>query len=320
MGAVLLSELQMKVESRSYVDAMHGILAHGGWTFMAKPMLSGMSVTGFRFTVNRRLAADSSTVYNWMAENFLAADFLGITSSQQAGYSFDATFPLYQKRAVSVIKRSIDLGMGAVFWKDGFVIATGYDDEKSGLYYSDGSNDEHQIVSYADFGINASPYWYYQVYESRIELDELAVYKESCIQAIYKWETHDPMLPESQYACGRSAYDAIIHALRTGDYDKAGARQVFKDYAAFKRDVQLYADTLQCIWPQLSTAAACYTRLSQLFAEIVELTDSAEETANEAELIRLVMAAGQTEEQAIQSIKSFMRETIDNRYNDIALR
>jgi hypothetical protein len=225
MVAALLANLHMKIESKSYIDAMHGILAYNGWSTFSKPMLSGMTATGFRFSVNRRLTAESSTAYNWLAENFLAADFLGIMSSQHAGYYFDATFPLYQKHAVSVIKESIDRGMGAVFWKDRFVIAVGYDDKEQAIYYSDGLNDEHQTLSYASFGINASPYWYYQVFGHRIDLDESAIYKESLMQAIYKWETHDPMLPGSQYACGRSAYDTIIKALQTGDYDREGARE-----------------------------------------------------------------------------------------------
>ncbi len=325
MTAALLTNLRMKIESQSYIDAMHGILSHKGWTALSKPMLSGMTVTGFRFSVNRRLTAESSTAYNWMAENFLAADFLGITSSQQAGYSFDATFPLYQKHAVSVIKESIDRGMGAVFWKDRFVIAVGYDDEQQALYYSDGLNDEHQMLSYADFGINASPYWYYQVFEDRIELDESAIYKESFMQAAYKWEMHDLMLPETQYACGRSAYDAIIHALRTGDYDREGARKVFNCYAASKRDIWLYVEKLQRISPQILTVAAYYARLTQLFGQIVEITGTFDankivKTRYTSDLIQLFMDAQQTEEKAIQSIKSFMRETIDNRYNDIALR
>jgi hypothetical protein len=315
----------MKIESKSYIDAMHGILSHKGWATHSKPMLSGMTVTGFRFTVNHRLTADSSTAYNWIAENFLAADFLGITSSQQAGFSFDATFPLYQMHAVSVIKESIDRGMGAVFWKDRFVIAAGYDDKEQAIYYSDGSNDEHQTLSYANFGINVSPYWYYQVFEDRIDLDESSIYKESFMQAIYKWETHDPMLPENQYACGRSAYDTIIKALQTGDYDREGAREVFNCYAASKRDIRLYVETLQRIWPRISTAVDYYTRLAQLFGQIVEITSKLGdykmvETRYTTDLIQLFMDAQQTEEKAIRSIKSFMRETIDNRYNDIALR
>jgi hypothetical protein len=312
---VLLANLHMKIESRSYIDAMHGILSHKGWVTPSKPMLSGMTVTGFRFTVHRRLTAESSTAYNWMAENFLAADFLGITSSQQAGYFFDATFPLYQKHAVSDIKESINRGMGAVFWKDRFVIAAGYDDDQEVIYYSDGSADEHQTLSYADFGINVSPYWYYQVFEDRIDLDEFAIYKESLMQAIYKWETHDPMLPETHYACGRSAYDAIINALQSGEYDWEGAREVFRCYAASKLDIRQYFEKLQRIWPQISTVADYYARLAQIFGQIVML-----ETRNATDLIQLFMDAQQMEEKAIKSIKSFMRETIDNRFNDIALR
>lgn len=325
MGSALLENLQMKIESHSYIDAMHAILLHKGWTSLSKPMLTGMTVTGFRLTVNRQLTIESSTAYNWIAENFLAADFLGITSSQHTGYSFDATFPLYQKYSLSVIKESIDRGMGAIIWKDSFVIAVGYDDEQQVIYYSDGLSDEHQQMSYASFGVNASPYWYYQVFEERIELDESAIYKESLMQAIYKWEIHDPMLPEAGYGCGRGAYDAIVHAFQTGEYDREGARAVFNCYAAAKRDIRQYIETLQRIWPQLSKAAEYYNKLAQLFGEIVDITDkftayTVVEKREVVTLIQLITEAQQTEENAIQSIKLFMRETVDNRFDDIALR
>ncbi|QYR23215.1 hypothetical protein KZ483_10000 [Paenibacillus sp. sptzw28] len=303
----------MTNESESYIDAMHGILSHKGWTDRSKPVLSGMTVSGFRFTVNRRLTAESPTAYNWIAENFLAADFLGITSSQQAGYQFDATFPLYRKQAVSDIKKSIDRGIGAVFWKDKFVIAAGYDDNLEVLYYTDGLSDEYLRLCYTDFGTNVSPYWYYQILEDKIELDELEIYKESLIQAVYKWEQHDLMLPEADYACGRAAYDAIIQALKTGDYDPENAAGVFRCYAAAKRDIALYTAFLQTFWPQINIAAAHYGRLAQIFGHLVE-------SKTPSEQIDLFVEAQRTETNAVQSIKALMRETIENRFNDISLR
>ncbi|MDF2714532.1 MAG: hypothetical protein K0R28_1457, partial [Paenibacillus sp.] len=77
MGLNVLSGLKMTIEARSYTDALHGILSHKGWSSWPKPMLSGVTATAFRFVVNRRLTPESPTAYNWMAENFLAADFIG---------------------------------------------------------------------------------------------------------------------------------------------------------------------------------------------------------------------------------------------------
>lgn len=325
MGNVVLHDLRMTIDSRSYIDAMHAILSHQGWISCSKSMLSGMTVTGFRFAVNRRLTAESPTAYNWIAENFLAADFLGIASAQHAGYSFDATFPLYRQHAISIIKESIDCGVGAVFWKDRFVVAAGYDDERQILYYSDGYNKKHQMLSYTDFGNNRSPYWYYQVLKDRIQLDEAEIYKESFLQAIYKWEAHDRMLPEAEYACGRLAYDAIVQAFLTGDYDRNGAWETLWCYAAAKRDIALYTGTLQRIWPESGAVGESYTKLAQIFGHIIEeteLSDSYQTLSSRQvrKLVDLFTEAKLTEEQAIQSIKMLLRETIGNRFNDIALR
>ena len=43
--------------------------------------------------------AESISAYNWMAENFVEADFMGVTTGQHGGFSFEPTFPLYQKQA-----------------------------------------------------------------------------------------------------------------------------------------------------------------------------------------------------------------------------
>ncbi|TMV49977.1 hypothetical protein FE783_10410 [Paenibacillus mesophilus] len=314
MGQHMLSGLKMTIEAHSYIDALHGILSHKGWTFWPKPMLSGLTAAAFRFVVNRRLTPESPTAYNWIAENFLAADFIGITSSQQAGFSFDATFPLYREDAISVIKRSLDRSTGAVLWKDGFVIVTGYNDDSGVLYYSDGSGDDCKTMSYAEFGLNKSPYWYYQVFEDRIELDEWEMIKESLLQAVYKWESHDFMLPETDYACGRQAYDAFIHALRTGDYDRTGAWEVLRCYAASKRQIGLYAEMIRDRTVESGGIADQYAVVARLFQSMLDTGGQADR------LVSLLVEAQDAEEKVIQSIKRLLRETIDNRYGDVSLR
>lgn len=203
---VRLDNLRLCKQAGAYVDALHAVATGAGWIGLSKPELSGMTVAGFRFAVNRRLTAESATAYNWMAENFLAADFIGLTSSQQAGFTFHPTFPLYRKHALAAIRGSITRGIGAIFWHDGFAVATGYDEAKGLLYYSGGEEKDDRAASdrtiaCEDFGSGADPYWYYQTLHGRIALDEAAVRRESLIQAVYKWETHDSILPREQYAC-----------------------------------------------------------------------------------------------------------------------
>ncbi|WP_127534293.1 hypothetical protein [Paenibacillus kobensis] len=302
---------------RSYVDAMHTILTKAGWMDCTRPMLSGMTVNGFRFSVNRRLSEESPTAYNWHAEHFLAADFIGVTCSSSMGFNFVPTFPLYRKQAILDIKASIDRGIGAIIWHEGFVVAETYDDQdgEGALLYSDGFSEQLQRLSYAAFGGGPSPYWYYQVMESRISMDDAAVIKESFLQAIFKWETHDLTLPEQDYACGRAAYEAIINALESGDYDREGAKVTFDYYEEAKRDISVYMREAEL--PHLATgaAAACYEQVAELFSHIIgtDIEDS-------ERLCQLFREALQAEEQAIKQLRLLVREEADNRFHDIGLR
>ncbi|MDR9852605.1 hypothetical protein RJP21_03185 [Paenibacillus sp. VCA1] len=322
MGKKILKNLGMTIESRSYVDAMHAVLTHAGWTTYSKAVLSGVTVTGFRFAVHRRLTAESPTAYNWMAENFLAADFVGVTASSSAGFSFHPTFPLYRDAAIGQIKASLDRGVGAVFWKDGFAIAAGYDDEDGILYYDDGGGLGLQRLPYDEFGQNESPYWYYQVFEGTVELDPLEIYKESLMQAAYKWETPDRVLPEADYACGFAAYDAIKQALSDGAYDPVQAAGVFESYAAAKRDVSEYMEMLSRLWPQLEPAADGYRSVADAFQKVMGAMDGDHNKMKRKEqsLVLLFDEAQQAEHGAIGQIKTFMQERIRNRFDHIGLR
>ncbi len=313
---VILADLKMTVESESYIDAMFAVLHHKGWINGSKAMLAGMTSSAFRFTVNRRLTEESSTAYNWVAENFLAADFLGIGSSQNAGFSFDATLPLYREEAVCQIKKSIDNGIGAVIWRNQFVVAVGYDDAQHSLILSNGS-DELEYLPYNSFGSPISPYWYYQIFGNRIALDHMEICRESLMQAVYRWETHDPLLPGTEYACGRAAYAAITAALQSGNYDRKGWWTTLRSYAAAKRDIRCYFSVLETYWPSLRAASVQYDCVAEAFEEMERLAfnDSLTEP-----MISELRNAAQAEEKAIEEIKAFMRETLDIRKGDIALR
>lgn len=314
----------MHKESFSYIDAMYAVLKHKEWIQCSKAVLAGMTVSAFRFTVDRRLTSESTSAYNWMAENFLAADFIGVTSSQSAGFSFDATFPLYQKEAILSIKQSIDRNTGAIIWKDAFVIICGYDDERELFYFSDGIGEQLQTMTYESLGRNISPYWYVQVLEGRIEIDPVEIYKESYVQAVFKWESHDLMLPKADYACGRDAYDAMIQAIETGNYDREGAWEVLTCYAAAKQNIANYSSKLQNIWNGSSAVAEQYAKVAEAFQHIKEdiHSEAGKRITDEQakKILPYLIQAKHAEERAIEAIKMLQRETIGNRFQDISLR
>jgi hypothetical protein len=323
-----LHGIQMKAESRPYLDAMHAVLTHAGWTTLSKPMLAGMTVNGFRMTVHRRLTAESATAYNWHAEHFLAADFIGILVSSKAEFTFRRTFPLYRKQAIADIRTSIDRGAAAICWHNGqFVVIVGYAQAEDGsftgrLYYVDGWSDEVRSFDYMDFGIgedreNPSPYWYYQIFEGCIPMDEAAVMKESFLQAIFKWEIHDGTLPEADYACGEAVYDAIVHALSSGHYDRAGANETFICMAAAKRDLAVYMTEAARRWPAAGEAASHYVRVAERFDSIAAVGVESDQAD---ELCKLFREAQQAETQAIEALRLLVRETLDNRFHDVGLR
>jgi len=319
---ILLDNIRLRIGSRSYIDALHAILAYKGWTSYPKPMLAGLTAFGFRFTVRRDLHVDSPTAYNWVAEHFVAADFVGITTSQQAGFTFSATFPLYRDKAVRAIKASLMNGTPAIMWKDGFVVAIGFDDKEELLYYCDGSDARPKVLPYARFG--CSRYWYYQLIEHYIELDERAVIKESFIQAVNKWEVHEALLAESDYACGARAYDTAIEAFQSGRYDQDGAWEIIACYIAAKRDIRLYTQTVARLWPESRAVAESYFALGQLLdamSDIVGASDGRRIQPEQArKLMPLLREAKRLEAAAIGRIRELMHETIANRFNDIGLR
>ncbi|WFR64510.1 hypothetical protein P9222_10450 [Paenibacillus amylolyticus] len=309
----------------SYTDAMYRILLHTQWMDFPRHMIAGMTASVFRLVVDRRLTAESFSAYNWMAENFVAADFLGITTGQHGGFSFEPTFPLYQKQAVNDIKASIDRGVGAILWHDEFVIVTGYDDVEQVLFICDSKGNEVIRLPYHSLGRNSTPYWYYQVLEAYAPIDLWEVCKESLIQAVYKWDTHDYMLPPQDYACGAAAYEAIAAVLQSGTYDAVQAATVLRYYAQSRMDIASYVAGLKHLSIHMEQVIDEYEQLASLYTMIIEvIDDSISWNSREPEYVQSVMElirkAGATEQRAIDAIKHAFRETIGNRFDDVGLR
>ncbi|MFC9712182.1 hypothetical protein ACFTRD_28990 [Paenibacillus sp. NPDC056933] len=309
----------------SYTDAMYRILLHRKWTDLPRHMIAGMTASVFRLVVDRCLTIESISAYNWMAENFVAADFIGITTGQHGGFSFEPTFPLYQKQALLDIKASIDRGVGAILWHDEFVICAGYDDGEQVLFISESNGNEVIRLPYDSFGRNSTPYWYYQVLESHKSIDLWEVCKESLIQAVYKWETHDYMLPHHDYACGAAAYAAIADALESGTYETDHTATVLRYYAKSRLDIASYVAGLEHLSDQMVHVMREYALLANLYSEIIDAVDASilwdtKQPDCVQRVIEFVRKAGATEQRAIDAIKQAFPETIGNRFEDIGLR
>lgn len=310
----------------TYSAALHRLLVHRRWTSFPRYMIAGMTASAFRLVTDRRMSVESVTAYNWMAEHFVAADLIGITASQSAGFTFEPTFPLYRAQALLDIKASIDRGAGAILWHNPFVIVTGYDDEEQVLWICDSDRNEYRRLPYGAFGENGTPYWYYQVLESQESVDMWEVCKESLIQAIFKWEVHDPMLPPEDYFCGSAAYVAMVEALETGNYAPEEAAQTLRYYAGSRQDMARYVAELGHLSERMSHVIQEYERLVNVHSEIekaIEDTTAAWQDKNKS-LVRkvsvLLQRAAETEQKAVDAIREAFAETISNRFGDIGLR
>lgn len=320
-----LNTVKWRYATGTYTDTLYPILLHKKWTQLPRYMIAGMTASLFRFVVDRCLTRESISAYNWMAENFVAADFIGVTASQAAGFSFEPTFPLYQKHALQNIKNSIGRGTGAVLWHDQFVVVVGYDDDEEVLFFCTGDDPDVLRLPYSLVGRNNSPYWYFQVLEAHQSIDMWEVCKESLIQAVFKWETHDYMLPAQDYAFGSAAYTAVADVLQSGNYESNQAAAVLRYYAYTRGDIASYVRALEHLSPHMDQVIVQYTRLADLYVSIVKVLDnSAAWDAREPESIlrvsELIRSAGDTEQAAIDAIKHAFPETINNRFSDIGLR
>lgn len=232
---------------------------------------------------------------------------------------------LYQKQALLDIKASIDRGVGAILWHDQFVIVTGYDDAERVLFICESKGDEIIRLPYDSFGRNSTPYWYYQVLEACAPIDLWEVCKESLIQAVYKWETHDYMLPPQDYACGAAAYTVMAAALQSGTYDAEQTATVLRYYAKSRLDIASYVAGLEHLSTQMDQVINEYELLANLYTMIIEEIDNSiswdsREPECVQRVIELIRKAGATEQRAIDAINRAFPETIGNRFKDVGLR
>ncbi|MEF3306496.1 hypothetical protein [Paenibacillus sp. GYB003] len=271
MSTVLLDDIRMKRESKSFTDAVHAVLTAAGLFDGPKHMLSGLSGMAFKFTVHERLLPLSVSAYGqWGTEHRPAIDNLGVFTIGDGGRVRHPTFRYYQRKAVQLVKSGLDRGVGAVCWLPEFGVIHGYDDEDGVFFAQDGIGDDSKIVLYDNFGLNVTPFWYCRTFGPKIEIGLPDAVLESLRLAVRDYDTPHKTLPDTAIASGKLAYAYLIRGLRQGDYDERGARYILRSYVQARTEIRDYLRDVRDTLPGLEEAAELYGDLVRTGAGLAD--------------------------------------------------
>ncbi|GMK38659.1 hypothetical protein PCCS19_17130 [Paenibacillus sp. CCS19] len=295
MSSVYLHKIRMKRESKSFVDSLHAILTAANLFDGPKYRLSGLSGMAFKFSVHERLLPLSVTAYGqWGLEHSAAIDNLGLFTISDGGRTRHLTFRHYQQDAIGWIKQSLDRGVGLIYWIPEFGVIHGYDDEDGVFFIQDGWSQEDHIVLYDNLGLNFTPFWNVHMIGGKVDVPLEEQVLESVRSAIHDWQTSFKLLPDREIASGKLAYDFYIEALRSGDYDKGGARYILDSYRYARREIRDYLSDVRTLWPELAEAHAYYEELGELIADL-----SFDHSGGVSGMMDKLNAAAQLEDQAV---------------------
>jgi hypothetical protein len=314
----LIQNIHFRRESKSFVDCLHAIVTAAGIWKGPKYRLSGMTGMVFKFSVHQKLHPMSVTAYGgWVAEHFPAVNNIGIASTIEAGHTRHPTFPLYKAAAIQSIKQSIDDGVGAIFWEPEFCIIHGYDDDDQVFYYLDGTKSEMKVMLYQNFGLNITPYWYFHILHGNVNLEITDIYLNSFILAVNEWETPFKSLPDKNIASGKMAYQYLIDAISSGEYDAHGGAYILTSAIQSKKEVVEYISEVEQIYPEIRSTLNHYRRTSEIFSEIGIIIEkrtisSLVELSQVPRLLGKISDAADSEEKAIQALQIFLAKHKDN--------
>lgn len=293
MASVYLDQVRMRRESKSYIDSLHAILTSAGLFDGPKYLLSGLTGMAFKFTVHERLLPLSVSAYgNWVDEHGAAVDNVGLLSDRDAVRTRYPTFRYYQQDAIAWTRRSLDRGIGVIYWIPEFGVIRGYDDEDCVFFVQDGTTGEDQIVLYDNLGLNFTGFWYAEAVADTIEVPLEIMALESIRLALNDWTTPHNTLPNTDIGSGRLAYTFMIWALLKGDYDASGARYIIQSYVYARNEIRQYLDDISHLWPELYDVSVLYAAIGESF--------EGWEQADVPALVRAFETAAALEERAME--------------------
>ncbi|MGG3741941.1 hypothetical protein [Paenibacillus chibensis] len=262
MSGVILHDLVVQRESKSFTDSLYAILTAAGLFEGPKYMLSALSGMAFIFTVHERLLPLSVTAYGqWVTVHKRAADSLGIYTVTDGGRTRHPTFAYYQQDAVQWIKASLDRGLGVIYWIPEFGVIHGYDDEDRIFYVQDGNSKENRMVLYDNLGLNFTPFWYAQIFGDKVEIPASDRLLESLRMAIDDWNAPYPVPPDCSIASGRNAYSYLTRALRQQDFDASGAVYILESYQQSRQEMMYFLQDAILLFPELKEAFILYEHI-----------------------------------------------------------
>lgn len=318
VSGVILQDLIVKRESKSFTDALYAILTAAGLYEGPKYMISALSGMAFIFTVHERLLHLSVTAYGqWGTVHKRAADSLGIYTVSDGGRTRHPTFLRYQQDAVQWIKESLDKGIGVVYWIPEFGVIYGYDDEDRVFYVQDGGSNENRLVLYDNLGLNFTPFWHAQAFGDSVEIHPEQRVLEALRMAIDDWNTSYPVPPDESIASGRMAYSYLIRALMQGDYDEAGAVYILESYQQSRHEIMLFLKEAERWFPELKEASALYEQTVALFkpSEWISIRNAKHKSINSHAMPSLIGALEKAcclEDEAVNVFRG-----ISGRYPDL---
>ncbi|MDR0268575.1 hypothetical protein [Paenibacillus sp.] len=318
MGEVILRDLVVQRESKSFTDSLYAVLTAAGRFKGPKFMLSALSGMAFIFSVHKRLLSFSVTAYgNWGTVHKRAAYSLGVYTASDGGRTRHPTFQHYQQEAVQWIKSSIDVGLGAIYWIPEFGVIHGYDDDDRIFYVQDGHASESRILLYDNFGINCTPFWNAQIFGENINIPAEDMALEALRLALDEWESPYPVMPNQDIASGRLAYAYLIQALEQGDYDEFGAMYILDTFRVSRKEIKLFLQEAVSLFPDLQDACLCYDKIADMTEGldlwVVSGTDGRKVNRSDIPaLVAMLKEARDLEEQSMDIFKQ-----LSGRYPDL---
>lgn len=328
MTRKIINNIELKRESRSFIDCLHSVLTAQGMFDGPKYMLSGMTALAFKFIMHKRMIASSLEMYNRPYENWWGVNILGIYSETYGGFKNNPAFCLYQKHGIDRIKESIDRNMGAILWAPDYVefaVVHGYDDEDGVFYYKDRYNSDDQVILYENIGLVKNACWHYHVlWNEKVSRDIRDIYSDSLIEAVFEWDVPFKLERETngEYGSGRKAYEYIIDAFESRDFDDFGACYNINAYAVSKNEIRRYMEEVVKEIPELSHALQKYRELDDIYKSIDVIIPKGQmnctiDRNHIPVLIKEFKKAAEVEDAAVEEIKKYLKVTLDNMFFDI---
>lgn len=327
MASRILGNIVLKNESsRSYVDALYAVLTPAGLFNNAPYMLSGMTGMAFVSVAHKNLIPASVDVYSLRESGWRSLDILGLYSEIYGGVNNSITFPLYQQKAVERVKQSIDAGRGAVVWapkRMEFGVIYGYDDEDEVLFYKDRYLPGEFVMLYKNLGRTNSVFWMCQVIGDGIDKDIRDIYLDSMEVCVDEWEMPYKAQPHTkrEFGSGRKAYEYMINALESRDYNNIGAIRIINCCMLCKNETYKYLKEVKKEMPEIQPAFDKYKELNEIFMSIAGLVPQYAPGAimdieNIPRLVEYLREAKEAEDQAVGEVKKYLKDILNNRYID----